>query len=412
MLAPLGAAAGERTITVVGIPPETTFFGRGWGHGVGMSQYGARGRAIAGQSAAEILGHYYAGTTSGSIDPATPIRVLVLTGFAATAGKPAIVHGRGGSWTVDGVTATFPADAKLTLAPTAPGATTWALRVYSAGGTQLHASTVSGALAVRPGSGSSLLQLDSKPSSYDTYRGVLRIYLSTTVKVVNELGIDAYLRGVVPVEMPASWPVEALKAQSIAARSYAARKLRPGESTYDVFDDTRSQVYRGVEAEAAASNATIAATSGAILKSGSAIVNALFHSTGGGATEHNENVFVSSTGAIVAAPVSYLRGSPDRAPDGTSYDAGAPLATWKTAAYNRDALSAIFGADTRTNVGSISRLDLSRRGVSGRLISVTLVGAAGTKRVSGDVFRAVFNSHKPASDPELRSTLFATEPIP
>ncbi len=412
LLAPTSAIAADRTPIVVGTPPETTFFGRGWGHGVGMSQHGARGRALAGQSAAEILAHYYAGTTLGSIDPATPIRVLVLTGFAATAGNPAIVLGRGGAWTIDGIAATFPADAKLTLAPTAPGATTWALQIVSSGGTQLHAATVSGSVALRPAGASSLLQLESRSSSYDTYRGVLRIHLSTTVRVVNELGVDAYLRGVVPVEMPSSWPAEALKAQAIAARSYAARRLRPGESTYDVFDDTRSQVYRGVEGEAASTNAVIAATSGGVLRSGTSIANALFHSTGGGATEHNENVFVSASGKIVAGPVSYLRGSPDRAPDGSSYDAGAPLATWKSASYSRDELSVILGKDPRTNVGSIIRLDLSRRGVSGRLISVTLVGAAATKTVSGDVFRAVFNDGNPDSDPELRSTLFDTAPIP
>jgi stage II sporulation protein D len=412
LFAPASAGAAERTPIVVGIPPETTFFGRGWGHGVGMSQHGARGRALAGQSAPEILAHYYAGTTLGSIDPATPIRVLVLTGFAATAGNPAIVFGRGGPWTIDGIQATFPADAKLTLAPTAPGATTWALRVVAAGGTQLHASTVSGSLALRPAAGASILQLYSKPSSYDTYRGVLRIHLSTTVRVVNELGLDVYLRGVVPVEMPASWPAEALKAQAIAARSYAARRLRPGESTYDVFDDWRSQVYRGVEGEAAATNAVISVTSGTVLRSGTSIANALFHSTGGGATEHNENVFVSASGTIVAGPVSYLRGSPDRAPDGTSYDAGAPLATWTTRSYSRDELSVIFGKDARTSVGSISRLDLSRRGVSGRLISVTLVGTAATKTVSGDVFRAAFNDGNSAADPDLRSTLFDTAPIP
>lgn len=412
LLAPAGAAAGDRTVIVVGTPPATTFFGRGWGHGVGMSQYGARGRALAGQSSAEILAHYYNGTTLGSIEPGTPIRVLVLTGFAATAAKPAIVHGRSGTWKIDGIDATFPADAKLTLAPTTPGATTWALRVFSAAGKQLKKSTVSGTLAVRPVQAESLLQLDSKPSSYDTYRGVLRIYLTTTVKVVNELGLDTYLRGVVPAEMPASWPAEALKSQAIAARSYAARKLRPGEGTYDVFDDTRSQVYRGFKGEAPATNAVITATAGTILKSGSAIVNALYHSTGGGATENNENVFVSPTGKIVAGPLSYLRGSPDRLPNGTSYDAAAPLATWKTAAYTRAELSTIFSRDARTNVGSNIRLDLSRRGVSGRLISVTLVGTSGTKTVSGDVFRAVFNAHIPASDPELRSTLFATAPIP
>ena len=307
---------------------------------------------------------------------------------------------------------TFPADAKLTLAPTAPGATNWTLRVYSAAGKQLRASTVSGTLAVRQAEPASLLQLDSKPSSFDTYRGVLRIYLTTTVRVVNELGLDMYLRGVVPAEMPASWPAEALKAQAIAARSYAARRLRPGEGSYDVVDDTRSQVYRGFEGEAAATNAAITATAGAILKSGGAIVNALYHSTGGGATENNENVFVSASGKIVAGPVSYLRGSPDRLPNGTSYDAKAPLATWKTATYTRDELSAIFAGDSRTNVGSNIKLDLSRRGVSGRLISVTITGTAGTRTVSGDVFRAVFNARKPASDPQLRSTLFATAPIP
>jgi stage II sporulation protein D len=412
LLAPAGAVAADRTVIVVGTPPETTFFGRGWGHGVGMSQYGARGRAIAGQTAAEILAHYYKGTTNGSIDPGTPIRVLVLTGFAATPAKPAIIHGRGGRWKIDGIAGTFPANGKLTLAPTAPGATTWALRVYSAAGAKLKSSTVSGTVAVRPAQAASLLQLDSKPSSYDTYRGVLRIYLTTTVRVVNELGLDVYLRGVVPAEMPASWHTEALEAQAIAARSYAARKLRPGEATYDVFDDTRSQVYRGFEGEAPATNAVITATAGMILKSGSTIANTLFHSTGGGASENNENVFNAASGKIVAGPVSYLRGSPDRLPNGTSYDAGAPLATWKTAAYTRAELSAIFAADPATNVGSNIKLDLSRRGVSGRLISVTLVGTTGTRTVSGNVFRAVFNAHRPASDPELRSTLFATKPIP
>jgi hypothetical protein len=146
--------------------------------------------------------------------------------------------------------------------------------------------------------------------------------------------------------------------------------------------------------------------------SGSAIANAMFHSTGGGATEHNEFVFVSATGQVVSSPVSYLRGSPDRKPDGSAYDAGAPLATWKTAAYSPGELAAIFNRDSRTAVGSPIRLDLSRRGVSGRLISVTLVGATSAKVVSGDIFRAVFNANRPAGEPEMRSTLVDTRPIP
>jgi stage II sporulation protein D len=265
---------------------------------------------------------------------------------------------------------------------------------------------------MRPAAAATRLQVYSRPSSYDLYRGVVRIYLGTTARVVNEVGLDLYLRGVVPAEMPATWPIEALKAQAIAARSYAARRLRPGISNYDVVDDTRAQVYLGVRGEKPATNVAIAATAGIVLRSGTSIANALFHSTGGGATENNENVFVAASGLIVAGPVSYLRGSSDRAPDGTSYDAAAPFATWQTAAYTGDQLSAIFANDARTSVGALTALDLSNRGVSGRLIRVTLVGALGSKTVSGDVFRSVFNAWRPATEPQLRSSLFDTQPIP
>jgi stage II sporulation protein D len=413
VLGPAAAlAGGGPSLTPIDPSSETTFHGRGWGHGVGLSQYGARGRALAGQTSSEILAHYYAGTTLGTTDPASQIRVLVLAGFAATAARPAVLYGRRGAWTIDGVAKTFPDDAKLRLWPTAVGATTWNLKVTSSTGMVLHRSTAKGRLTMRPAVAATRLQVYSRPSFYDLYRGVVRIYLTTKVKAVNVLGLDAYLRGVVPAEMPSTWPGEALRAQAIAARSYAARRLRPGISNYDVYDDTRSQVYRGVLGEKASTTAAITATSGVVLKSGSSIANALFHSTAGGATENNEYVFVSSAGSIVAGAVSYLRGSSDRAPDGTSYDAGAPYATWQTAAYTGVELSAIFANDVRTNVGAMTGLDLSQRGVSGRLIKVTLVGALGSKTVSGDVFRSIFNAWRPATDLPLRSSLFDTQPIP
>ena len=110
--------------------------------------------------------------------------------------------------------------------------------------------------------------------------------------------------------------------------------------------------------------------------------------------------------------MSYLRGSSDRAPDGTAYDASSPSATWATRTYARTQLSAWFAADARTNVGDLVALDLHDRGVSGRLISVALIGTAGTRRVSGEVFRQVFNKGRPASDPALRSTLIDLAPIP
>ena len=407
--APTVAAAKERPLPP---PPDLTFYGRGWGHGVGMSQYGARGRALAGQTTAQILAHYYAGTTLGQRSPTTAVRVLVMTGFAATPAKPAIVTGRGGEWTIDGLAGTFPANARLTLAPTSTGATTWTLKVIASTGSVLKTATASTAVIVRPAASASFLELTSKASTANQYRGFLRIRLTTTAMVVNHVGLDLYLRGVVPAEMPSSWPAEALKAQSIAARSYAVNHLHPSTGTFDVYDDTRSQVYRGRRGEAAGTNAAIAATAGTVLLRGTAVANALFHSSDGGWTENNENVFVSSTGSIVAGPVSYLRGSSDRAPDGTSYDAASPYATWHTATYTWAALSAIFAKDARTNAGTLSAIDLSRRGVSGRLISVTLTGTLGTKVVSGGVFVSAFNAGRPGADPPLRSTLFATAPIP
>jgi stage II sporulation protein D len=394
---------------------QVTFHGRGYGHGVGMNQYGARGRALAGQTAEEILAHYYRGTTLGSLALDTPIRVRVLVGFTASSSKPLVIHGRRAGWRIDGVSTVFPKDARLEVRPTVSGGkATWKVKVIAADGAVLRNAGIT-TFRIRGSSSSTVFEVDSKGSKYDTYRAAMRIGLSAkapTASVTNELLLERYLRGVVPAEMPSSWPTEALEAQSIAARSYAARRLRPGVSYFDVPDDSSSQVYLGVLGEKPATTATIDATGGVVLKSGSSIANAMFHSAGGGATEHNENVYVSSTGAKVAGPVSYLRGSMDRRPDGTAYDDGSPYATWATRTYTRSQLSAWFGGDPRTNVGSVTALDLRDRGVSGRLISVTLIGSLGKKKVSGDVFRNVFNAARPSGDPSMRSTLADTNPVP
>ena len=408
--APTAAPSGA---TILG--SSVRFHGRGYGHGVGLSQYGARGRALAGMAADVILAHYYQGTTQARMAPDAAIRVRVLAGFTASAKNPLVLYGRRGEWTIDGVATVFPQDAKVTVVPTtAGGVTTWRVKVVSPGGTTLYDAATAGFRA-RGATSSATIQVASRTSERDEYRGAVRVRVtstSATLNVVNELPLETYLRGVVPAEMPSSWPVEALKAQSIAARSYAARRLRPGVSYYDVTDDTSSQVYLGREGERASTNAAIAATKGIVLMSGTAIANTMFHSAGGGATEHNENVYVSATGKKTAGAVSYLRGSADRAPDGTPYDAASPYATWATATYSRAQLSSWFGSDSRTNVGSLTALDLRRRGVSGRLISVTLIGSLGTKTVSGDVFRSVFNAKRPAGDPMMRSTLVDTKPVP
>ncbi|MBF8290555.1 MAG: SpoIID protein [Chloroflexi bacterium] len=306
----------------------------------------------------------------------------------------------------------FPADARLRLFP-GPAPTTWRLLVDDVAGTVLFDGVVSGDLRAQPLTDATTIQLFSKPTTFDLFRGTLRILGSgSTVDVINELPLESYLRGVVPAEMPSSWPTEARIAQTIAARSFAAYRLRPTMGTFDVYDSTLSQVYLGVRRETAAADAVIAATTDQVMRSGAGIVNALFHSTAGGATENNENVFVSSTGGIIAGPLSYLRGSSDRDSSGASYDAGAPYATWQTRAYTLAELSAIFAKDTRTNVGTLTALELRNRGVSGRLISVTLIGSGGSRTVSGTLFVAAFNAGKPSTDAPLRGTLLDLAPIP
>ena len=376
-----------------------------------MSQYGARGRALAGQLAPEILAHYYQNTTLTSLSPAAPVRILVLAPSSPSAAHPIVLHGRAAPFTLDGISAAFPIGARAEIWRSGNG---FGILVNSASGAVLLKTTSNVAdLRFRAGADPGRLELDSKNSPDDTYRGTLRIVLTSSgVDTVNELGLDLYLRGVVPAEMPSSWPAEALRAQAIAARSYAEAHVHPGIGAYDLFDDTRNQVYQGSLGEVTIATNAVTATAGQVLKSGSTVITALYHSAGGGATEDNENVYTSATGQVIAAPISYLRGSADRDPNGVAYDSASPHATWQTATYSWVDLAAIFASDCRTNVGALSSLDLSAKGVSGRLIRVVLTGSLGSKSVSGEIFRSVFNSGSPAADPYMWSTLVDTVPIP
>ncbi len=386
-----------------------TLYGRGYGHGVGMSQWGARGRALAGQDATTILAHYYQGAVPGVVDPATPIRVLLVSNFAPTPDRPARIVGLNGPWTIDGVDAAFPAGDGLTIAR---GPTGWQASVLAPDGTPLWSAQAAGALVVRPAAPDTLLQIPFKVSASNVYRGAVRLILTSRVTVVNELGLDQYLLGVVPAEMSYRWPAEALKAQAVAARTYALRRLRPSTAPWDVYDDTRSQVYRGVLVERPSVSQAILDTSGQVLLAGSGVANTPFHSADGGATESNEFVWTRADGTVIGKPVPELRGSSDRAPDGTPYDAASPSASWRTATYSIEAFSAIMAANPRTAVGLVTAIAFTRPGVSGRATAVTLYGTAGVKTVSGTVFQAVFNANRPSGHPALRSTLIDLAPIP
>ncbi len=137
--------------------------------------------------------------------------------------------------------------------------------------------------------------------------------LRTRASVVNELPLESYLRGVVPAEMPSSWPTQALT-RAGDRRPLVRRSTAPSGRL--VLRRPRRFQHAGLsrtETEKSATTAAIDVTAGVVVKSGSTIANTFFHSAGGGATEHNENAWVSSSGAKVASKVSYLRGSLDRA---------------------------------------------------------------------------------------------------
>ena len=253
----------------------TTFVvsGRGWGHGVGMSQYGALGFANDGWTYDQILAHFYVGAVLG---PAPVARVRVLVGEAKGAVKlrskvPFRVRD------VFGKTYPLPAG-ELVLGPklwvTVNGAST----------------ELAGPILFLPGT--EPLELD-RP-----YRGQIEVGVTgQKLNAVNVVGLEDYLQGVVPREMPSAWHDEALKAQAVAARSYALSHRVSGKS-FDLYADVRSQVYGGIVGESPRTTAAVQATKGEVLLWEGKPIDALFHSTSGGKTLSAVEVF--------GKPVPYL----------------------------------------------------------------------------------------------------------
>lgn len=389
---------------------DTTFrfTGRGSDHGVGMSQTGAHGRAKAGQLYPEILAHYYLGTiveTRPALLTRT-IRVLVTEATPAPAADPLVACGRRGTWTIEGSDLTFPGGACARFVAGVTGNVV----VTANDDTELWRADGEEWLLV-PVAESTLLDLPAR-APRNLLRGSLRVVMSRYKgQVVNIVPVESYLRSVVPLEMSPSRPTEALRAQAVAARSYALYHVRATNPVYDVHDDSRSQVYGGFSAEHVATDAAVADTAGQVATYAGKVINAVFHAQGGGATEDARNVFNPADGSQ-GTDVPYLRGSPDLDPEGIPYDKGGGYDSWRTGTFTMARLSAWMAADPRTDVGSIARLILSDRGVSGRLISVTLVGMDGTRKtVAGWLFKSVFNAQQTSGDP-LRSTLFERKVVP
>jgi SpoIID/LytB domain protein len=181
---------------------------------------------------------------------------------------------------------------------------------------------------------------------------------------VQRLPLERYVRGVVAAEMPSSWPLAALEAQAIASRTYALT-AHAGGSRFDVYSDTRSQVYAGVAAETATTNSAIAATAGQIVLYGGRPATTYFFASSGGVTENIENSFLG------AQPEPWLRGVAD-AYEGRS-------SNWRLS-MSFSAVSAHLQGLLR---GSFRGIEVLKRGVSPRILAAVVLGSGGSTPVSG-----------------------------
>jgi stage II sporulation protein D len=327
--------------------------GGGFGHGVGMSQYGSYGYALHGRSYRWILAHYYQGTKLGTVGSNRRVRVLLGTSEAAFAG------------------ATRAGNKKLrpsvtyTVQPLADGS----INLRNPKGKKVGHFT-----APLTATGPGPLALAGSGS----YRGSLVFTPNGRggVDTVDSVGLEDYVRGVISWEMPSSWAAEALKVQAVAARTFAITNS-VGGSLFDVYADTRSQEYGGVAAETPSTDAAVAATRGQVVTYHGSPVITYFSSSSGGHTENVENVFAGST------PDPWLRGVPD------PYDgaAGNPNHRWQLS----PSLPAASAALGRLVKGQLVGIKVLEHGASPRILLADVVGTAGVTQVTGEQLQHAFD---------------------
>jgi SpoIID/LytB domain protein len=342
-LYPLSAAASVSWIV----------HGRGFGHGVGMSAYGAYGYAEHGKGYRFILGHYYSGTSLGTLQGARIVRVLL--------GIEAGDVGFSGATSACG----RQLDPKRSYEAHRVGNT---VKLRSSGGKPL-ASCGRKLRAAGPGT--------TTIAGYGTYRGALETVPTESqagsLNVVNALTVDNYVKGVIPNESPPSWPPAELKAQAVASRSFALTG-GVGGNGFDLYADTRSQVYKGLESEYKSSNEAADQTKGQVLMYGGKIAETLFSACSGGHTESIQNVFGGPA-------IPYLQGVPD------PYDYYCPLHEW-TLKFSGPEISSKLGVK-----GKLKQVVVTKHGVTPRIISANLIGTAGVSTVTGTEIEAALGGY-------------------
>jgi stage II sporulation protein D len=368
------ANAGQTAGQAYSVPvaDRITLRGHGYGHGNGMSQYGAEGGARAGKSYRQILAKYYPGTRLGTMRGR--VRVLI---SADTTSDLKVSPARG-------LSVRDRADGKTWVLPTRDAIRRWRImpdgRVQLYNGSRWRRWRALGRTRLR-GEGEFLARAPIRlwvPSGSGEvgrrYRGVLRAARPSASSpdrdTVNVLRMDAYVRGVVPAEMPSSWSLEALKAQSVAARTYATRDREANRSRYyQTCDTTSCQVYGGVGAEAASTNRAVRQTSRKILRYAGEPAFTQFSSSSGGYTGNGG--------------YPYLRPVADPW-DGWS---GNPMHSWRVTV-------AAGKAERRYNLGNLRQISVLRRNGygdwNGRVLSMRLVGRRRSVTISGDDFRWLY----------------------
>lgn len=399
-----GVLAGAAPAGAAGEPPlplDATLLvqGHGWGHARGMGQWGAQGMALDGKTAAEILTHYYTGIQI-TTRAAETIRALVersSSDVVVTSERTYTARWRGGSTIA----------ASTTAAP-------WMRATATADGYRLQrgasatgpwTTTATGTSPVVFAPGDAPLEIyfgGSSPCTWSVcgFRGTIaaRKTSSTTVAAINEATMQQYLYGVVPREMPSSWRAAALEAQSIAARSYAARKkdtARERGSSYDICADTQCQVYSGsfrrrspggtkVGLETSATNAAIDSTAGKVMTSGGESILAEYSSSTGGWS--------------VDGLTSYLRAVPDPA------DEISPHHDW-AAKIGVSEIETRWPAIGRlTGVRVLDRFGCTECEWGGRVSRMALDGTDGSVEITGSTLRSTFEW--PSRSSGIKSTWF------
>lgn len=162
----------------------------------------------------------------------------------------------------------------------------------------------------------------------NTYRGRVKLCIIDDIKLLtlNYVELENYLYGVVPNEIPSSWGIEALKAQALAARTYAVYNTNPKQQ-YDMEDNQNSQVYMGYTYEKPSTTKAVDATAGEMIYYDDTLIQAFYHSTSGGMTENSENVWFEA--------LPYLRGVNDEYSD----NSGSPHTYWQSTFYKEDIIT-------------------------------------------------------------------------